>query len=321
MLAAAHAGHAAQAAQAAQATQITQTAHLPQATNSPAQAANASAPTTRIPEQRAGKHGGSHRPSSHGGHVGHLAAKPILAVVALVAVGGIGLAAKFAVDSGKPSTSPPPNSIIASGSPGSTSAGVVSLPSASATTAATTSPSAKPSATPTPSHAPTTKPPANPAPTTKPPAPTSAPAGNQNQATAVQQVFALINQTRVQAGLPAYTITSGLTQSATTHNNTMASGCGLSHQCPGEADLGTRETAAGVQWSAAGENIGDGGPVDNNDSSIAQMAVSLTQSMINEQPPDDGHRKNILSTSFHHIGISVFRDSSGTVWMTQDFSN
>jgi uncharacterized protein YkwD len=137
----------------------------------------------------------------------------------------------------------------------------------------------------------------------------------------VQQVFALINQARVQAGLPAYTITSGLTQSASAHNQTMASGCGLSHQCPGEPALGDREKAAGVQWTSAGENIGEGGPVDNDDTAIAQMAVGLTQSMLNEKPPNDGHRQNILSSSFHHVGIAVFRDSSGTVWMTQDFSN
>jgi uncharacterized protein YkwD len=43
--------------------------------------------------------------------------------------------------------------------------------------------------------------------------------------------------------------------------------------------------------------------------------------MLNEQPPNDGHRLNILSTSFTHIGIAVYRDSSGTVWLTQDFSN
>jgi Cysteine-rich secretory protein family len=45
------------------------------------------------------------------------------------------------------------------------------------------------------------------------------------------------------------------------------------------------------------------------------------EGMLNEKPPDDGHRKNILSSSFTHIGIAVFRDSSGTVWLTQDFSN
>ena len=45
------------------------------------------------------------------------------------------------------------------------------------------------------------------------------------------------------------------------------------------------------------------------------------QDMLNEKPPDDGHRRNILSSSFHHVGITVAWDSSGTVWMTQDFSN
>jgi uncharacterized protein YkwD len=101
----------------------------------------------------------------------------------------------------------------------------------------------------------------------------------------------------------------------------MAGGCGLSHQCPGEPPLGDRETAAGVHWTAAGENIGEGGPVADTPAAIAQMAAGLTRSMLDEKPPDDGHRLNILSSAFNHAGISVFRDSSGTVWMTQDFSN
>jgi uncharacterized protein YkwD len=51
------------------------------------------------------------------------------------------------------------------------------------------------------------------------------------------------------------------------------------------------------------------------------MAMDLTRAMLNERPPDDGHRKNILSSAFHHIGIAISRDRHGTVWMTQDFSN
>jgi hypothetical protein len=51
---------------------------------------------------------------------------------------------------------------------------------------------------------------------------------------------------------------------------------------PGEPALGDRETAAGVQWTAAGENIGDGGPVSDSQSPIAQMAVSLTNSTLAE---------------------------------------
>ena len=135
------------------------------------------------------------------------------------------------------------------------------------------------------------------------------------------QVLALINQARSAAGLPPLTITAGLESSASAHNLTMAGGCGLSHQCPAEPELGTRETAAGVVWSACGENIGEGGPVADTDAAIARMAVGLTQDMLNEKPPDDGHRRNILSSSFTHIGIAIYLDSSGTVWLTQDFSN
>jgi len=138
---------------------------------------------------------------------------------------------------------------------------------------------------------------------------------------AAAQVLALINQARSAAGLAPLTITTGLNSSASAHNSRMAGGCGLSHQCSGEPGLGARETAAGVHWTAAGENIGEGGPVANTTAATARMAVGLTQAMLNEKPPDDGHRRNILSGSFTHIGIAVFRDSSGTVWLTQDFSN
>ncbi len=162
------------------------------------------------------------------------------------------------------------------------------------------------------------RPPATVAPS--PSAPTStAPPGQRSAA--ADQVLALINQARAQAGLPSYSLSAGLDSSAAAHNARMAAGCGLSHQCPGEPPLGTRETDAGVVWTSAGENIGEGGPVADTSAAIAQMAVDLTQDMLNEKPPDDGHRLNILSSSFHHIGIAVSVDSSGTVWMTQDFSN
>jgi uncharacterized protein YkwD len=138
---------------------------------------------------------------------------------------------------------------------------------------------------------------------------------------AVQQVLRQINDARAQAGLPDYTITAGLTTSAERHNSAMADGCGLSHQCRGEPPLGDRETDAGVDWSIAGENVGEGSRVSDSTDAIAQMAMDLTRAMLNERPPDDGHRKNILSSAFHHIGIAIFRDRHGTVWMTQDFSN
>src|SRR2546430_13671321 len=70
---------------------------------------------------------------------------------------------------------------------------------------------------------------------------------------------------------------------------------------------------AGVTWTGAGENIGEGGPVPNRTAAIAQMALALTQGMLNEQPPDDGHRKNILdrkstrlNSSHSQISYAVF---------------
>lgn len=155
---------------------------------------------------------------------------------------------------------------------------------------------------------------------TAPASPAASPAA-AGTASAAAQVLAVINQARAQAGLPPYTLSAGLNTSASAHNTRMAAGCGLSHQCPGEPSLGARETAAGVRWTAAGENIGEGGPEPATASAIARMAVTLTQDMLNEQPPNDGHKLNILSSTFRHIGIAVVRDSGGTVWMTQDFSS
>ena len=90
---------------------------------------------------------------------------------------------------------------------------------------------------------------------------------------------------------------------------------------PGRAGPGGPGDRGRGGLDRAGENIGEGGPVADTTAAIAQMAVGLTQSMLDEKPPDDGHRLNILSSAFTHVGISVLRDSSGTVWMTQDFSN
>ncbi|GAA4836425.1 CAP domain-containing protein [Kitasatospora terrestris] len=151
--------------------------------------------------------------------------------------------------------------------------------------------------------------------------PAGAAAGTAGGGDEVQQVLALINSARAGQGLPPYTLTGGLTAAAAGHNAVMSGGCGLSHQCPGEPAVGGRESAQGVHWGAAGENIGRGGPVSTGTADIAAQAVRLTQSMLDEKPPADGHRRNLLSRSFTHVGIAVYRDSAGTVWLTQDFSD
>jgi uncharacterized protein YkwD len=219
---------------------------------------------------------------------------------------------------GQPSAAHPTPATSACGRPSPRPSHASSDPVAS-THPATPHPTPTPSDTPSRKHRPATPAPtATPGPTATPvPAPTTGAA----DARAAASVLAAVNQARARAGLPTYTIIGGLEVSAGKHNHLMASGCGLSHQCPGEPPLGDRETAAGVHWTAAGENIGEGGPVTATVAAITQLALALTRDMLGEKPPNDGHRLNLLSSTFTHIGIAVYHDSRGTVWMTQDFSN
>ncbi|SHM87747.1 CAP domain-containing protein [Cryptosporangium aurantiacum] len=203
----------------------------------------------------------------------------------------------------------------------------------------------EPPADPTPSAEPSTSAPAPPTATARPRLPGGAPqaAGGQQPSPkpssaspsprrktsapssgtgdAEQQVLARINAARADAGLGPVTMSAPLVAAAHAHNLEMAGGCGLSHQCGGEAGLGDRISAQGTSWSRVAENVGTGGPVDNSESAQADMAVGLTNSMLAEVPPDDGHRKNILNPELSRIGIDVIREADGTVWLTHDFAN
>ncbi|GAA2795966.1 hypothetical protein GCM10010441_21480 [Kitasatospora paracochleata] len=293
----------------------------------------APSPSTR----RAG--GGSHRRGDNGRHRARSrpGTKPLLAVVAMAAtaatavVGGKTLFASGPQD-GRAAAAPDPSlpvgdvpltpspSDVPLSAPDPQSTGPTRLPSASVSTTPVQQ-SATPSAAPT-----TPRAAASPTRAT-PKAGAGAGGGGADSGSsagldaATSQVLAVINQARAAQGVAPLQILAGLQTSANAHNHTMAAGCGLQHQCPGEPAFGDREHAGGVQWGTAGENIGEGGPMANTTEAIAKMAVGLTNDMLAEQPPNDGHRRNILNPAFHHIGIQLLRDSSGTVWMTQDFSD
>jgi uncharacterized protein YkwD len=149
--------------------------------------------------------------------------------------------------------------------------------------------------------------------------------GSQAQGTGeeqqlAQQLFKQINQDRAANNQSPLTWEPRLEKSARQHDLVMAKGCGLMHQCPGEPDLGTRISQQGVQWQAVGENIGEGGPIFSNDNA-SNMVTAIHRGMMGEKPPDDGHRRNLLSKDFHRIGINIYIDSSNTLWLTEDFAN
>ena len=68
------------------------------------------------------------------------------------------------------------------------------------------------------------------------------------------------------------------------------------------------------EWSAVAENVG----VTTNRSQAG--ALSLQDLMYNETPPNDGHRRNILSSSYTEVGVDVVEDSAhGKIWLVTDF--
>ena len=143
------------------------------------------------------------------------------------------------------------------------------------------------------------------------PAPTTfAYTNHKDWATAV---FAQINAERAKNGLKALRWSDKLYLSAHRHNLQMGQQNTLSHQLPGEASLGERVTVF-YAWSACGENIGWNGL------RTQAGALALETAMYEETPPNDGHRRNILSTSFVDVGVDVIDDSThGRIWLTTDF--
>jgi uncharacterized protein YkwD len=128
-----------------------------------------------------------------------------------------------------------------------------------------------------------------------------------------------INAWRATEGKAPLTMTSGLVASAHKHNLRMSAACGMMHQCSNEASLGSRISTEGIVWRAVAENIAWHSSVSSG--GVLAAAKGLNEAMHNETPPTDGHRRNMLSDTYHRIGIDVIRDSDGEVWLTEDLAD
>ena len=142
-----------------------------------------------------------------------------------------------------------------------------------------------------------------------------APGATAQENQIAQAVFRAVNESRAENKLPPLKWNTALVRSARQHNLAMSAANTLSHQLPGEADLGKRESQQGVQWVWAAENIGETTEMSTNG------ALALHQAMMNERPPDDGHRQNILTNVGTMIGIDILLDQQhGNLWLTEDFA-
>src|SRR3954470_24642394 len=116
------------------------------------------------------------------------------------------------------------------------------------------------------------------------------------------RLVSLINQARADHGLRALTVTSGTSSVAANWTNHLDQQQALSHN----PDLGRQlETHGSPDWTAYGENVGDG-------------PTSSAGPLFQANMSSPGHRDNILGSAYRYLGVGVVFDGS-TAWNTLDF--
>ncbi len=119
-----------------------------------------------------------------------------------------------------------------------------------------------------------------------------------------QQAVDLLNADRVANGLPKLQTDARLTTIALNHAQDMIDNNYFSHTDLNGQSPFDRMKAAGISYSAAGENIA-------TDTSIQAAEVAFMNS--------SGHRANILNSSYTNVGVGVAYDKNGNVYVVQDF--
>src|ERR1035438_472982 len=121
-----------------------------------------------------------------------------------------------------------------------------------------------------------------------------------------EQLLALANQSRKQAGAPPLTLDPGLSQAARIHAQAMLAARQLSHQFDGEPSLPIRLAATTqLQLDQEGENV-----ALDYDAEHGHEHLMLS-------PP---HRANLLNPAYNVVGLGVVR-SGDRLYIVQDFGH
>lgn len=139
-----------------------------------------------------------------------------------------------------------------------------------------------------------------------PPEPPRSDEAFKNEKQAQDLMLALINQDRARFNLKPLALDVPLSGIARAHSADMMQNDYFAHTSPTAGDLTARLKAAGILLKASGENI------------AADSSVRRAQQNLMESPQ---HRKNILSTDFDRVGLGIVADSSGTLYVTQEFGS
>ena len=105
-----------------------------------------------------------------------------------------------------------------------------------------------------------------------------------------QQVFELLNDARLEAGVAPLAWSDGLAEVARGHVVDMYTSGFVSHRSPTTGDVVDRVEAAGIRLYAVGENL----------------ALAATPRAVHEALMDSpGHRENLLRTAFDRVGVAA----------------
>ena len=119
-----------------------------------------------------------------------------------------------------------------------------------------------------------------------------------------QKAWNLLNQDRKNNGLPALSLDPGLSAIARRKSEDMRDKGYFAHQSPTYGSASDMLKHFGYSFQAVGENIAHHATVEK--SQAAFMSSS-------------GHRQNILGTQWSKVGIGVWHDAQGFVYVTQLF--
>lgn len=119
------------------------------------------------------------------------------------------------------------------------------------------------------------------------------------------QVVQLVNQERTSRGLKALSMDSSLTKTATLKSQDMAKLGYFDHTSPTYGSPFDMMKQFGISYRAAGENIA--------------MGQTSPAQVMNGWMNSEGHKANILNTSFTKIGVGVAQNSAGRYYWTQQF--
>ena len=125
-----------------------------------------------------------------------------------------------------------------------------------------------------------------------------------DQRAASEQIFALANQARAQAGVGRLHWDPALADAALAHCRRMAEEGPIAHRYGGEKDVSGRAADAGAHFSVIEENV----------------AVGMSADAIHEEwMQSPGHRANLLSPEVDHVGIAVVA-ARGVLYAVADYS-